>query len=57
MEVDVFENWDESPVVGVIGMDILTQLTFIISKEHKKFLLTEKVLPELGKHFIMSSVF
>lgn len=51
MTVDVLENWGEQVVVGVIGMDILSQMTFILSHEHKKFLLTGDKLPELAPLF------
>jgi predicted aspartyl protease len=51
MKVDVLENWKAHTVVGVIGMDILSRLTFILSHEHKKFLLSAQVIPELAKLF------
>jgi predicted aspartyl protease len=51
MKVDVLTGWDEHAVVGVIGMDILSRLTFILSHEHKKFLLSAKPIPELAKLF------
>jgi len=34
MNVDVLENWKAHSIVGVIGMDILSRLTFILSHEH-----------------------
>jgi predicted aspartyl protease len=51
MKVDVLENWKAHTVVGVIGMDILSRLTFILSHEHKKFLLSAKPISELAKLF------
>jgi predicted aspartyl protease len=51
MKVDVLSGWEEHAVVGVIGMDILTRLTFILSHEHKKFLLSAQTIPELTKMF------
>ena len=51
MKIDVLENWKSHTVVGVIGMDILSQLTFILSHEHKKFLLSTQTIPELAKLF------
>ncbi|MCL2168430.1 MAG: aspartyl protease family protein [Defluviitaleaceae bacterium] len=51
MVVDVFEDWQASESVGVIGMDILSQMTFILSHEHKKFLLTNEKIPQLGPIF------
>ena len=56
MVVDVLENWDESTVVGVIGLDILTQLTFITSHKHRKFMLTHKDIPEIDKYFLKNSI-
>jgi len=47
LRVDVLEGWENRAVVGVIGIDVLSQLTFILSGEHKKFLLTNKSIPEL----------
>ena len=52
MNVDVLENWKAHSVVGVIGMDILSRLTFILSHEHKKFLLSAQTLPELAGLFV-----
>jgi len=52
MKVDVLENWSSHAVVGVIGMDILSQMTFILSHEHKKFLLTNQKVPKLAEIFI-----
>jgi hypothetical protein len=52
LKVDVLENWKAHAVVGVIGMDILSQMTFILSSEHKKFLLTNQKIPDLVKLFI-----
>ena len=51
VKVDVLTGWEEHTVVGVIGMDILSRLTFILSHEHKKFLLSSKVIPELARIF------
>ena len=51
MNVDVLENWKAHSVVGVIGMDILSRLTFILSHEHKKFLLSAQPIPELAGLF------
>jgi hypothetical protein len=51
MVVDVLENWDEQVVVGVIGMDILSQMTFVSSHEYKKFLLTNGEVPEMAALF------
>jgi hypothetical protein len=51
MNVDVLSGWDEHAVVGVIGMDILSRLTFVLSHEHKKFLLSAQPIPELAKLF------
>jgi len=51
MTVDVLENWKARTVVGVIGMDILSQMTLILSHEHKKFMLTNQYVPELVKLF------
>ena len=47
MTVDVLENWTARTVVGVIGMDILSRMTFILSHEHKKLMLTNRHVPEL----------
>jgi len=49
--VDVLSGWDEHTVVGVIGMDILSRMTFILSHEHKKFMLTGQKVPELESLF------
>ena len=51
MKVDVLENWKSQTVVGVIGMDILTKMTFILSHEYGKFLLTDHKIPEIGNLF------
>ena len=51
MKVDVLENWKAYAVVGVIGMDILSQMTFILSHEYEKFMLTNQKVPELVKLF------
>jgi predicted aspartyl protease len=51
MRVDVLIGWGEHTVVGVIGMDILSRLTFILSHEHKMFLLSAQSIPELAKLF------
>jgi len=51
MKIDVLDRWKAHSVVGVIGMDILAQMTFILSHEHKKFLLTDQKLPGLSKLF------
>jgi len=47
MKVDVLEGWGKREIVGVIGMDILTNLTFIISHSHSKFIITNEEIPEL----------
>lgn len=49
MDVDVLEGWNSNKVVGVIGMDILSQMTFVISHEFQKFLLTNEKLSEISK--------
>ena len=49
MQVGILENWKGHSVGGVIGMDILRQLTLILSHEYKKFLLTDNFVPELAK--------
>lgn len=36
IKIDVLENWKAHTVVGVVGMDILSRLTLILSHEHKK---------------------
>ena len=51
LKVDVLSGWAEHTVVGVIGMDILSKLTFILSHEHKKFMLSAQSIPELAKLF------
>ena len=51
MKVDVLENWKAHTVVGVIGMDILSQVTFILSHKHKKFVITDQNIPDLAKLF------
>jgi len=51
MKVDVLENWAAHTVVGVIGMDILSQMTFILSHEHGKFMLTNRDVLDLAKLF------
>ena len=51
MKIDVLENWKAHTVVGVVGMDILSQMTFILSHEHKKFMLSAQSIPELAKLF------
>ena len=51
MKVDVLENWKAHTIVGVIGMDILSQMTFILSHKHKKFILTDNDVPDLAKLF------
>ena len=48
MKVDVLENWKTHTVVGVIGMDILSKMTFILSHKYKKFMLTDQDIP----HFV-----
>ena len=52
IRIDVLENWQANTVVGVIGMDILSQLTCILSHKHKKFLLTDQDIPDLAKLFV-----
>ena len=52
MTIDVLENWKAHTVVGVIGMDILSQMTFILSCEHKKFMLTDQKIPCLMNLFV-----
>ena len=49
MNVDVLDNWQFSTCVGVIGMDIISQMTFILSHNYRKFLLTKQDIPELSK--------
>jgi len=51
MKVDVLENWKSHAVVGVIGMDILSRMTFILSHKHKKFMLTDQDIPDLTTLF------
>jgi hypothetical protein len=51
MEVDVLENWRSYTVVGVIGMDIISQMTFILSHKHKKFMLTDQDISSIGELF------
>ena len=51
MKVDVLSGWEEHAVVGLIGMDILSKLTFILSHEHKKFMLSAQAIPALAKLF------
>jgi len=51
MTIDVLENWEGHTVVGVIGMDILSQMTFILSHVHKKFLLTNKKVLQINELF------
>ena len=52
MKVDVLENWKAHTVVGVIGMDILSQMTFIMSHEYKKFMITNQKIPNLAELFM-----
>ena len=52
MNVDVLENWKAHTIAGVIGMDIISQLTLILSHKHKKFVLTDQDIPDLSKLFI-----
>jgi hypothetical protein len=49
--VDVLENWETHEVVGVLGLDTLSKMTFILSHENKKFMLTDQKIPELIKLF------
>ncbi|MCL1844312.1 MAG: retroviral-like aspartic protease family protein [Defluviitaleaceae bacterium] len=51
MKFDVLQNWKTHSVVGLIGMDMLSQMTLILSHTHKKFLLTDQKLPELEQLF------
>jgi hypothetical protein len=51
MKVDVLENWKSYKIVGVIGMDILSQMTFVISNKYKKFLLTNQDVSALTELF------
>ena len=51
INVDVLRGWEEHAVVGLIGMDILSKMTFILSHEHKKFILSSQTLPELDTLF------
>lgn len=51
LKVDVLSNWDNNRVVGVIGMDVLTRLTFIMSHDHGKFMLSAGSIPELRQFF------
>jgi len=51
MHVDVLENWKAHTVVGVIGMDILSQMTFVLSHKHEKFMLTNQDIPDLSRFF------
>jgi len=51
MKVDVLENWKSYTVVGVIGMDIISQMTFVLSHKHKKFMLTNQDISNLEKLF------
>ena len=48
MKVDVLRGWGTHTVVGVIGMDILSRLTLILSHEHKQFLLTTQTIAALA---------
>jgi len=52
IKVDVLRGWDEHIVVGVIGMDILSRMTFILSHEYKKFMLSSHPVPALLKLFV-----
>ena len=52
IKVDVLSGWNEHAVVGIIGMDILSRFTFILSHEHKKFLLSAQNLPEPASLFV-----
>ena len=51
MKVDVLRGWEAHTVVGVLGMDVLSQMTFILSHEYQRFLLTGQHIPELQKIF------
>ena len=51
IKVDVLSGWREHRVVGLIGMDILSRITFILSHEHRKFMLSAKPIPELASLF------
>jgi len=51
MKVDVLENWKSYTVVEVIGMDIISQMTFILSHKYKKFMLTDQDISDVGKLF------
>lgn len=51
MKVDVLTGWEEQTVVGVIGMDILARMTFILSHEHKKFMLSSQPVSALNQLF------
>jgi len=51
IKVDVLENWKSHTIVGLIGMDILSQMTFILSHEHRKFLFTNQNTPQLANIF------
>ena len=42
MTVDVLENWTDGKKVGMVGMDILSQLTFILSHEYNQYKLTNQ---------------
>ena len=57
MKVDVLENWKSHAVVGVIGMDIISQLTLILSHEYGKFMLTDQKIPALAELFKSKSGF
>jgi len=57
MKVDVLENWKSHNVVGVIGMDILSQMTFILSHEYKQFMLTNQKIPNLKVLFLQNNTF
>ena len=52
MKVDVLENWKAHTVVGVIGMDILSQMTFVLSHKYRKFLITDQDISDLSKLFV-----
>lgn len=57
MQVDVLDFGKDSKISGVLGMDFIKQITTIISREHKKILLTNKNVPELFGLFTQLNFF
>ena len=47
LTVNVLSGWGHRAIVGVVGMDIISRLTFVLYHKTRQFLLTDKDIPAL----------